>query len=101
MELDHVGIAVESIEDSRKFYETGLGLEAAPEVEEVASQQVRVLKLKCADPTHIELIEPTSPDAAIAKLIPNRGPGLHHLCYRTTEIQADGARLKEQGVSAP
>lgn len=99
MKLDHVGIAVTSIEQARKFYETGLGLPAAPRIEEVAGEKVKVLKLECADPTHIELIEATSPDSAIAKFIDKRGPGLHHLCYQTDDILADIQRLKTQGFT--
>lgn len=99
LKLDHVGIAVSSIEQARKFYENGLGLPAAPRIEEVAGEKVRVLKLKCADPTHIELIEATSPDSAIAKFIDKRGPGLHHLCYQTQDIVADVARLKSLGFT--
>ena len=100
MKLDHVGIAVKSIDEARKFYEEGLELEAAPSVEEVAGEKVKVLKLKCAEPTKIELIEATSPDSTIAKFIEKRGPGLHHLCYQSDDIEADTKRLKDQGFTA-
>lgn len=96
LKLDHIGIAVRSIAESRGFYETGLRLPAA-RVEEVAGEKVRVLKLECADPTHIELIEATSPDSAIAKFIEKRGPGLHHLCYATDDIERDVAELVRLG----
>lgn len=100
LKLDHVGIAVASIEQSRKFYETGLRLPAAPHIEHVAGEKVRVLKLECGDPTHIELIEAAAPDSAIAKFIEKRGPGLHHLCYQTDDIARDVGLLKDMGFVA-
>jgi methylmalonyl-CoA/ethylmalonyl-CoA epimerase len=96
MHLDHIGIAVQSIEAARGFYESGLGLPATPHIELVAGEKVRVLKLDCGG-SHVELIEPTAPDSPIAKFIEKRGPGLHHLCYRTTDVVADMARMKAQG----
>ncbi len=97
LKLDHVGIAVESIDASRRFYETGLRLPAAPNIELVAGERVRVLKLECGDPTHIELIEATDPDSSIAKFIAKRGPGLHHLCYATDDIHRDTELLRDMG----
>lgn len=99
LKLDHVGIAVTSIEATRKFYEHGLRLPAAPHIEEVAGEKVRVLKLECGQPTHIELIEPTSPDSPIAKYLEKRGPGLHHLCYATDDITRDVAALRALGFT--
>jgi len=97
MELDHIGIAVKSIEEARGFYESGLGLLAEPQIEEVAGEKVRVLKLIVPPGTHIELIESSSPDSAIAKYIEKRGPGLHHLCYAVDDIGAATRRMIEQG----
>ncbi|MCA8939701.1 MAG: methylmalonyl-CoA epimerase [Planctomycetes bacterium] len=98
MKLDHVGIAVKSIQEARPLYEKGLCLPAAPRVEEVAGEKVRVLKLEAGDPTHIELIEPLSEDSPIAKFIANRGPGIHHLCFVTDDIARDSQRLKDMGL---
>lgn len=97
MELDHIGIAVKSIEEARGFYEAGLGLQAEPQIEEVAGERVRVLKLIVPPGTHIELIESTSPDSAISKYIDKRGPGLHHLCYAVADIETATRRMIERG----
>jgi methylmalonyl-CoA/ethylmalonyl-CoA epimerase len=97
MRLDHIGIAVESIADARGFYEQGLGLEAMPHIEEVAGEKVRVLKLEVPPGTHIELIEATSEDSAIAKFIQRRGPGLHHLCYAVDDIEAATVAMRGKG----
>ncbi len=94
LELDHIGIAVASIEDGAAFYRA-LGLEMEG-VEEVAGQNVKVGFLPIGD-TRLELLEPTSPDSPIAGFLDKRGPGLHHLCVRVDDIRAAMARLREQG----
>ena len=99
MDLDHIGIAVKSIAEARGFYESGLGLEPEPQIEEVAGEKVRVLKLTVPPGTHIELIEPTSPDSTIAKYIEKRGPGLHHLCYGVDNIEEATKRMVEKGYT--
>lgn len=97
MLLDHIGIAVQSIDETRDFYEKGILLKTEAKIEEVAGEKVRVLKIPCGDPTKIELIEAIEEDSAIAKFIAKRGPGLHHLCYESHDIEADVARLRELG----
>lgn len=99
MDLDHIGIAVKSIAEARGFYESGLGLQAEPDIEEVAGEKVRVLKLTVPPGTHIELIEATSPDSTIAKFIEKRGAGLHHLCYGVDDIVAASQKLKALGFT--
>ena len=99
MELDHIGIAVKSIAEARGFYESGLGLQAEPAIEEVAGEKVRVLKLTVPPGTHIELIEPTTPDSTIAKFIDKRGPGLHHLCYAVDNIEEATKRMLDKGYT--
>jgi methylmalonyl-CoA/ethylmalonyl-CoA epimerase len=97
MRLDHIGIAVTSIEEARGFYEQGLGLPAMPHIEEVAGEKVRVLKLEVPPGTHIELIEATSDDSTIAKFIAKRGPGLHHLCYAVEDIVEATEAMRAKG----
>ncbi|MBK8206048.1 MAG: methylmalonyl-CoA epimerase [Planctomycetes bacterium] len=97
MKLDHIGIAVRSIEEARGFYETGLGLAAEPGIEEVAGEKVRVLKLVVPPGTHIELLEAMSPDSAVGKFIEKRGPGIHHLCFACDDIAAETKRMVGQG----
>ncbi len=93
--LDHVGVAVRSIAESRTFYEA-LGL-AVESIEEVPQERVRVALLRCGD-TRIELLEPTASDSPIAKFLEQRGPGIHHLCFGSDDLARDDARLREAGV---
>jgi methylmalonyl-CoA/ethylmalonyl-CoA epimerase len=92
--LDHIGIAVESIDERIGFYEA-LGLEVE-RYDEVPEQGVRVAFLPVGD-SRLELLEPTGPNTPIARHIERRGPGLHHVCLRVPDIRAAMARLAEQG----
>lgn len=93
--IDHVGIAVRSIDDGRRFYES-LGLEVET-IEDVAHEGVRVAIIRCGE-SRIELLESLSEDSPIARFLAKRGPGLHHICFATTEIAADDKRLREAGL---
>jgi len=92
--IDHVGIAVESIDEARGFYEA-LGL-AVSHVEEVPQESVRVAMIECGEST-IELLEATDESSPIAKFIERRGPGLHHLCLASSDVRADDATLRAAG----
>ncbi len=94
--LNHIGIAVRSIEDQQAFYGDTLGLEFE-NVEDVPSQQVRVAFFRAGD-IRIELLEPTSADSPVAKFIEKRGEGLHHVAYTVDDIQARIAELRESGL---
>lgn len=94
--LNHIGIAVQSIEEARPLYEQALGLPFQG-IEEVPSQKVRVAFFGCGE-VRIELLEPTAVDSPIAVALAKRGPGLHHLAYETDDIEVELARLSEQGV---
>ncbi|HKV12952.1 MAG TPA: methylmalonyl-CoA epimerase [Thermoanaerobaculia bacterium] len=92
--IEHVGIAVRSIEEARGFYEAlGLSIEA---IEEVPQEGVRVALISCGE-SRIELLEPTTEDSPIAKFLEKRGPGIHHLCLGSSDVRADDARLREGG----
>jgi methylmalonyl-CoA/ethylmalonyl-CoA epimerase len=92
--LDHIGIAVESLADGARFYQAlGLDLEG---IEDVPDQGVRVGFLPVGD-TRLELLEPTSDASPIAKHLERRGPGLHHLCVRVTDLRESMAALAAQG----
>ena len=92
--IDHVGIAVESIEEASGIYEAlGLSFE---EIEEVPAEGVRVALISCGE-SRIELLEPTRPDSPVAKFLERRGPGIHHLCLRSGDVRADDARLRAAG----
>jgi methylmalonyl-CoA epimerase len=102
MEIDHLGVAVRSLAEAKKFYET-LGLQVMPE-EVVEGEKVRVAMVPVGE-SRIELLEPTSPDSTIAKFLEKRGPGLHHvalqvsnLVERVEELKAAGTRLINQEV---
>ncbi len=93
--IDHLGIAVHSIAEARHFYEAVLGLSCEKE-EEVASQKVRTAFFSLGE-THIELLEPTSDDSPIAKFLASRGEGLHHVAYRSTDVEEQLSQAKENG----
>lgn len=92
--LDHIGVAVESIEQTRRIYEA-LGLAVEGE-EEVVEQRVRVAFLPVGD-SRLELLEPTSADSPIARHLERRGPGLHHICLKVSDIQKSMDDLRERG----
>ena len=75
--IDHIGIAVKSIEVARKFYEDVLELECY-KIEEVTEQKVRTAFFKLGE-VKIELLEPTDPESTIAKFLEKKGPGIHHI----------------------
>ena len=98
--IDHLGIAVTSLEQSIAFYQS-LGLAVAHR-ETVVTEKVDVAILPAGD-SRIELLEPTTPDSPIARFLEKRGPGLHHIALRVpdleaaiTRLQAGGARLLNQ-----
>ena len=90
--IEHLGIAVKSIEECLPYYEGVLGLKCY-NIEEVADQKVKTAFFKVGQ-TKIELLEPTSEDSTIAKFIANKGEGIHHIAFATdsvTEALADAA----------
>ncbi len=94
--INHIGIAVSSIDEQRPFYENTLG--AVFEGEEVvADQKVKVGFFKIAD-VRLELLEPTDPSSTVAAFIEKRGQGLHHVAYTVDDIEARIAELKDEGV---
>ena len=94
--VDHIAIAVHSLEESLPFYTQSLGL-TQEGIEEVPDQKVRVAFLKVGS-TRIELLEPTSEDSPISKFLEKRGPGLHHIALGTTKLQERLDGLDAQGV---
>lgn len=96
LKIDHIGIAVNSIEDSLKFYENVLGLKSAG-AEVVAEQKVRVAFLPTGD-SEVELLEATAEDSPIAKYIAKNGEGVQHIAYRVENIEAAIAEMKAQGM---
>ncbi len=95
-ELDHIGIAVESLDKGVGFYKA-LGFENMG-IEEVPNEKVRTLLLKCENQANLELLEPTSDDSVIKKFLEKRGPGVHHICLRVKGLDQLVKNLKSQGI---
>lgn len=91
--LDHIGIAVRSLEAAKIYHDLGLTVQ---HVETVETQKVKTAFLSVGD-SNLELLEPTSPDSPIAKFIEKRGEGIHHICLRVDDIESHLERLKTQG----
>ncbi|MEX2092848.1 MAG: methylmalonyl-CoA epimerase [Pirellulales bacterium] len=94
--VNHIGIAVESIENHRQFYEDVLGAEFES-IEDVPSQKVRVGFFKLGD-VRLELLEPTDPTSSVAAFLEKRGEGLHHVAYTVDDIQERLSELKAGGI---
>jgi methylmalonyl-CoA/ethylmalonyl-CoA epimerase len=93
--INHIGIAVNSIEEALPFYRDSLGM-AFKGTEEVPSQKVKVAFLAIGE-SKIELLEPTSADSPVAKFLEKNGPGVHHMAYSVPDIEAAIATLKASG----
>ncbi|HTO02850.1 MAG TPA: methylmalonyl-CoA epimerase [Opitutus sp.] len=93
--IDHLGIAVRSLEESISYYEKALGLRCEHR-EEVPSQQVRTAFFQVGD-VHLELLEPTSPDSPVAKFIEKNGEGIHHVAFATNDIRGQLATAAANG----
>ena len=94
--VDHIGIAVKSIEVSLNYYIHTLGLKLLA-IEEVSSQGVRVAFIDAGN-VKLELLEPLGEDGPVAKFIGKRGEGVHHIAFGVTNIRARLVELREKGV---
>ena len=95
--IEHLGIAVKSLEEAIPYYENILGLKCYS-IEEVADQKVKTAFFKVGQ-TKIELLEPTSEDSTIAKFIEKRGEGIHHMAFAIEDGVADAlAEVEAKGV---
>ncbi len=94
--IDHLGIAVRSLNDALKFYETQLGLQVGMR-ETVAQERVNVVMLPVGGP-RIELLEATEPDSVIAKFLDKRGEGLHHVALKVPDLLNLVERLRTAGA---
>lgn len=98
--VNHIGIAVRSLDEHRRYYEDVLGA-AYEGTEEVVSQKVRVAFYRLGpkeSPVRIELLEPTSPDSPVARFLEKRGEGVHHVAYTVSDLETRLAALAEAGV---
>jgi methylmalonyl-CoA/ethylmalonyl-CoA epimerase len=94
--IEHLGIAVKSIEASLPYYEQVLGLKCY-NVEEVADQKVKTAFFKVGQ-TKIELLEPTSEESTIAKFIEKKGEGIHHIAFAVPSVQDALTEVESKGV---
>lgn len=95
--INHIGIAVRSIEEHRDYYEKTLGLPCEG-IEEVPDQKVKVAFFPIGPPEHqvrLELLEPTSDDSPVAKFLEKKGEGFHHIAYTVGGIEDRLAELKQ------
>lgn len=94
--IDHIGIAVKSLEAATAYYEKALGLPCLG-IEEVPSQKVRTAFFEAGE-VHVELLEPTAPDSPIASFLEKRGEGIHHIAFATDDIEGQLGQARASGV---
>ncbi|MDR0420187.1 MAG: methylmalonyl-CoA epimerase [Prevotellaceae bacterium] len=94
--IEHLGIAVKSLEQAIPYYEQILGLKCYA-IEEVIDQKVKTAFFKVGQ-TKIELLEPSSPESTIAKFIEKRGEGIHHIAFAVDDVQKSLDEVAENGV---
>ena len=98
LRIDHIGIAVNSVEEIVKPYADLFGIKAEDiEIEPVKEQKVRTAMIPVGG-SRIELLEPTDSEGTIAKYIEKRGEGMHHLALEVSDIQGMLEVLKEKGL---
>jgi methylmalonyl-CoA/ethylmalonyl-CoA epimerase len=96
MKIDHIGVAVTSLQESKAFYEA-LGLVCGGE-EEVPEQRVKVAFFPAGE-GRIELLESTDPEGPIGRFVTKKGPGLHHVCLAVPDVRAAMEALKSRGYT--
>ena len=94
--IDHLGIAVRSLDEGLALWGDLLGLEPAG-VETVTEQGVRTAFLNVGE-TRLELLEPTGPDTPVGRFLDKRGPGFHHVCFLVDDIEAAITQLQSRGM---
>ena len=94
--INHIGIAVQSLEATIPFYRDALSMPFKG-IEEVAEQKVRVAMLQVGE-SLIELLEPTSSESPIARFLEKNGPGIHHIAYEVADIEAAIAQMLASGA---
>jgi len=94
--VDHIGIAVRSLEESIPYYENALGMKLL-KTEEVESQMVKTAFFEAGE-THVELLEATSEESPIAKFIAKNGEGIHHVAFGTDDITGQLKQASDAGI---
>ena len=96
LKIDHLGIAVNSIDEGKNFWTDALGLEF--EGSETVEEQKVTTGFFPVGESEVELLESTAPDGPIAKFLEKKGPGIHHVAFRVDNVEAALAELKEKGI---
>jgi methylmalonyl-CoA/ethylmalonyl-CoA epimerase len=96
MRIDHIAIAVKSVDEAVKDYQSVLNIDQL-EFEVVPNEKVKVAMLELED-TRIELMEPTSADSPIKKFLDERGEGIHHIAITADDIEKDVAKASAKGM---
>jgi len=95
-EIDHIGVAVEDLDESVAIYRERLGMrEQHRETVEEFGVEAVLLEIGGA---HVELLTPTTSESGVAKFLERKGPGMHHVAYRTDDIEGVLERLRELGM---
>ncbi len=96
LSIHHVAIVIRDLDQALAFYRDGLGLEVA-ERRLVPEEGVEIAFLPTGD-SEIELIQPLDEEGGVARFLEKRGEGIHHICLRTDDIEADMHRLEQAGA---
>jgi methylmalonyl-CoA/ethylmalonyl-CoA epimerase len=94
--IDHIGVAVENLDDAIALHQDTLGMTLVHR-ETVSEQGVEAVLLDVGD-SHVELLQPLGPDTAVGKFLTRRGPGLHHVAYRVDDVEDVLRQLAAAGV---
>ncbi len=94
--IDHVGIAVEDLDAALALFEGTFGMPVAHR-ETVEEQGVEAALLDVGE-NHVELLRPLGPDTPVGRFLAKRGPGIHHVAYQVTDVEAALARCREAGL---
>jgi lactoylglutathione lyase/methylmalonyl-CoA/ethylmalonyl-CoA epimerase len=95
--IDHIAIAVSSIDDALKVFGEVFGLKAE-HIEEIPDQKVKAATVRIGD-VNIEFIEPTDPESGVAKFVEKKGEGIHHIAVEVADIDAELKALEGKGVA--
>ena len=95
--IDHIGVAVEDLDEAVELYEERLGM-ALQHRETVEAQGVEAVLLGVGE-SHVELLRPLAPETAVGRFLERNGPGLHHVAYGTDDIDSALAAVRDAGLS--
>jgi len=96
LKVDHIGVAVRSLEEATRLYSDGLGMEIT-RVENVPEQKARVALIPVGE-SCLELLEATDADSPVGRFIATRGEGIHHICLQVDDLAATISRLTTAGI---